>query len=332
MNQRARKTLEIAQIKKKKSLERYVPGREKEVYTSVKALNKGPLSDAAVLAVYREIMSGSLALAEPIRIAYFGLPASFTHQAAISKFGSLVKYISCPTITDVFTEVERGRANNGVVPIENSIEGMVNHTLDMLIDSNLSVCAEILMNISHSLLSNAAIGQIKKIYSHPQVFGQCRIWLEKNLPGAELIEVSSTTKAAEMAAKNKNTAAIASLLAAECYGLKVRARSIEDSHHNVTRFLVIGKTPANKTGKDKTSIMASFNDRVGALHDMLTPFKKNAINLTKIESRPSKKKAWQYFFFIDMEGHLTDKKINRALKGLEKGCKVLKVLGSYPAA
>ena len=229
--------------------------------------------------------------------------------------------------------MEKGRADYGVVPIENSIEGMVNHTLDMFIDSELKICSEILLDISHNLLSKGRrLSVIKRIYSNPQVFGQCRAWIEKNLARAELVEVSSTTKAAELVSRHRNAAAIGSLLAAKRYNLLVLAKSIEDSKHNVTRFLVIGRTiKVRPTGNDKTSILFSIKDKVGALHDILTPFKRYSINLTKIESRPSKLRAWEYYFFVDMEGHFMDEKVKKALAVLKKNCAYFKVLGSYPS-
>jgi chorismate mutase/prephenate dehydratase len=331
LNKRAKLILEIGKMKAKKGAPVFVPDREKEVYTKISAANKGPLTKNAVKAIYREVMSGSLALERAPMIAYLGPPATFTHLASMKKFGSAVKYLACNSITDVFQEVEQDRADYGVVPIENSIEGAVSHTLDMFIDTDLKVCSEVILEISHNLLGKCKLKQIKKIYSNPQVFGQCRIWLETNLPRVELIEVSSTTKAAEIAAKEKYSAAIASSLAAQEYKLKLIARSIEDSAHNITRFLVIGKVGANPTKNDKTSIMFSVKDRVGALHQMLVPFKENKINLTKIESRPSKRKAWEYYFFVDFKGHHQNKNVKKALNKLEKICSYLKILGSYPA-
>jgi len=332
LNKRAKACLEIGKLKNKKKASIYVPDRETEIYQRIVKSSKGPLPAKALMAVYREVMSGSLALEKAIKIAYLGPPATFTHIAALKKFGSQVKYEPVSGISDIFTEVERGRCDYGVVPIENSVEGAVNHTLDMFIDSDLKICSEIRLEISHNLLAKCKKNQIKKIYSNPQVFGQCRLWLESNLPNAELIEVSSTTKAAEEAVQQKNAAALASQLAAKCYGLKVIASSIEDSPHNVTRFLIIGKTESQPTKNDKTSIMFSIKDKVGALHDMLMPFKKSGINLTKIESRPSKKRAWQYYFFVDMEGHNQSKKLQKALNELSKKCAYFKILGSYPAA
>lgn len=334
LNKRADLTLKIGRIKKKVKGPVYVPNREREVYAKVLRTNKGPLKDEAVRAIYREIMSSALSLEKPLSVAYLGPPATFTHIAAMRKFGSQVEYLDCRSISDVFNEVEKNSADYGVVPIENSIEGAVSHTLDMFIDSDVKVCSEVSLEIKHNLLANCRRSEIKKVYSNPQVFGQCRIWLESNLPRVELIEVYSTTKAAELAGREKFSAAIASDLAARRYGLKILADSVEDSPHNLTRFLVIGRTLARPTGmgKDKTSVMFSIKDRVGALHDMLVPFKRHRINLTKIESRPSKRKAWEYYFFVDLAGHIEQKNVKMALKELERNCSYLKVLGSYPVA
>ncbi|MFA5146406.1 MAG: prephenate dehydratase [Candidatus Omnitrophota bacterium] len=332
LNKRAKVISDIGRIKAKSRRSVYVPHREAEVYDKLVSKNRGPLPNESVIAVFREIMSGSLALEKPTVIAYLGPEATFTHMAALKKFGSSVTYKSCDTITDVFSEVEKGRADYGVVPIENSWEGAISHTLDMLIDSDLKVCSEIFLDISHSLLSREADkSRIRRIYSKPEVFGQCRIWIESNMPKAELVDASSTTKAAEIASGQKGSACIASELAAGHYGLKVLESGIEDSAHNVTRFLVIGKTDAERTKNDKTSIMLSVKDKVGALHDILVPFKRYGINLTKIESRPSKVRAWEYYFFVDLEGHYSDPKVSRALDMLRKNSAHLKILGSYPA-
>ena len=332
LNSRAELSKDIGRIKRKKGVDIYAPDRESEVYKRLGEKNKGPLSNDTLKAVFREVMSGTLSLEGPIKIAYLGPPATFTHLAALKKFGSSVKYLDCATISEVFGEVEKGRADYGVVPIENSIEGMVNHTLDMFIDSDLKICSEIILDISHNLLTKARkLSGIKAIYSNPQVFGQCRGWIEKNLPRAELVEVSSTTRAAELASKKTNCAAIGSLLAAKRYRLNILARSIQDSKHNVTRFLIVGRTiKVGPTRNDKTSILFSVRDKVGALHDILSPFKRYKINLTKIESRPSKMRAWEYYFFVDMEGHYLNDKVKKALNILKKDCTYFKVLGSYP--
>jgi len=331
LNERAELTKEIGRVKTRSGKDVYVPDRESKIYKKLTKQNKGPLSDKSIIAIYKEIMSGSLGLEKEIVIAYLGPRYTFTHLAALKKFGSSVNYTSCNNITDVFNEVEKENADYGVVPIENSIEGAVNHTLDMFIDSHLSVCSEVYLEIAHNLLSKEkSIAGIRRVYSNPQVFGQCRLWLETNLPKAELLEISTTAKAAERASREKHSAGISSILAAEGYGLNVLSKSIQDSAYNVTRFLVIGKTRARATGKDKTSIMFSIKDRVGALHDMLIPFKKFGINLTKIESRPSKVRPWEYYFFVDLEGHVSTSRVTKALGLLQKNSAFFKVLGSYP--
>jgi len=330
LNMRAKITVDVAKLKQKSGASVYAPDRERDVLRKAVSSSKGPLSKNAVEAIYREIMSSSLAIEKPLKIAYMGPEASFSNLAALKRFGSQVKYVACDSISDVFLEVERGSADFGVVPIENSVEGAVSYTLDMFVDSDLRVCAQIILDVSHNLLANCALNKIRRVYSNPQVFGQCRIWLQENLPSAELIEVSSTTRAAQIAARERSSACIASLLAAKIYKLKVIESEIEDSPHNITRFLVIGNTDVRPTGHDKTSIVFSIKDRMGALHDMLMSFKKYRINLTKIESRPSKRKAWDYYFFIDLEGHKDNSNVKKAILDLEKKCKFLKILGSYP--
>lgn len=330
LNMRAKITLGIAKIKRKEGRGIYSPDREREVLRKITAISKGPLTSSALEAIYREIMSCSLSLDKPLKIAYLGPEATFTHLAALKRFGSQVEYLACDSISDVFLEVGRDAADYGVVPIENTIEGAVSHTLDMFVDSDLKICAQVILDVSHNLLANCPKNKIKRIYSNPQVFGQCKIWLKENLARVEKVEVSSTTRAAQIACKEKYSACIASKLAGRVYKLNVVARDIEDSPHNITRFLVISKTDVPRTGYDKTSVMFSIKDRVGALHDMLLPFKRYGINLTKIESRPSKKKAWDYYFFVDFEGHREEPRVKKALKELENKCTFLKVLGSYP--
>ncbi|RJO64142.1 MAG: prephenate dehydratase [Candidatus Omnitrophota bacterium] len=332
LNQRVRISLDISRFKRKVGKSAYSPDREIEVLERTSVANKGPLGRRALEGIYREIMSASLALDTPLRIAYFGPEATFTHLAAMKRFGSQVEYISCHSIDDVFLEVERDNADYGVIPVENSIEGAVNHTLDMLVDSELKISTQIILDISHNLLSRCKKEGIKRVYSNPHVFGQCRIWLKENLPHAENIEVSSTTRAAQIASREKSSACIASLLAAKIYALKVIAVHIEDSPHNITRFLVVGRNDVPRSGRDKTSVMFSIKDKVGALYDILVSFKKYRINLTKIESRPSKKKAWDYYFFVDLDGHKDDTRVKKALGEVEHKTKFFKVLGSYPIA
>lgn len=330
LNDRAKISLAIGVEKLKHKKGVYSPDREKEVLRKLCELNKGPMSHDAFSSIYREIMSSSLSLEKPLKIAYMGPEGSFSHQAATKKFGSQLNYISCNSLNDVFQVVEEGECDYGVVPIENSVEGAVTHTFDLLVDSELKICSQVLLKISHSLITKSSLKKIKCIYSNPQVFGQCRNWLLRNLPYAEQVPVASTTLAVQKAAKEKNSAAIASRLAAQLYNLPVIAENIQDIAHNTTRFLVMSTQDALPTSKDRTSIVFSIKDKVGALHAMLTPFVRNKINLTKIESRPSKKRAWDYYFFVDIQGHRLDKPVKKALEQLEGMCKYLKVVGSYP--
>jgi chorismate mutase / prephenate dehydratase len=332
LNDRAAITLSIGREKIKNKKPIYAPDREQDVLKRIKNLNNGPIKNEAVEAIYREIMSASLNLEKPLRIAYMGPEATFSHLASLKKFGSSVGHVACDNVAEVFSKVESGDCDYGVVPIENSIEGVVTHTMDLLVDSELKICSQVLLNVTHHLMSKGTVSQIKEVYSHPQVLGQCRQWLMKNMPKAHLIPVVSTTKAAQMVAGRKNAACIASQIAASLYGLTILKNNIQDSAHNITRFLVISTMDVPPTGHDRTSLVFSIKDKVGALHAMLTPFMKHKINLTKIESRPSKKKAWDYYFFVDCEGHQSDPRVARALSTLEGMCKFLKILGSYPDA
>ncbi|MDE2221493.1 MAG: prephenate dehydratase [Candidatus Omnitrophica bacterium] len=332
LNDRAAITLSIGEEKIKNGKHIYAPDREQDVLKRLKALNRGPIKNEAVEAIYREIMSAALDLEKPLRIAYMGPEATFSHLASLKKFGSSVEHVACTNVAEVFGKVESNDCDYGVVPIENSIEGVVTHTMDLLADSDLKICSQVLLDVTHHLMSKGSLAQIKEIYSHPQVLGQCRQWLMQNMPKAQLIPVVSTTRAAQMVAKKKNAACIASQVAASLYGLTILKKNIQDSTHNITRFLVISTMDVPPTGKDRTSLVFSIKDRVGALHAMLTPFMKHKINLTKIESRPSKRKAWDYYFFVDCEGHQQEPRVARALAQLEGMCKFLKILGSYPDA
>jgi chorismate mutase/prephenate dehydratase len=332
LNERAKIVIEIGTQKKRDNSPVFSPEREKVVYDKVAKANSGPLSDECVKAVYRELMSGSLALEKPLKVAYLGPPGTFTHMAAVSKFGSSLDYVPIKDIEGVFLEVLDDRADYGVVPIENSIEGGITDTLDVFLDYDVKICSEIIMPIRQNLLANCRKEEIKRVYSKPQAFAQCRRWLSNNLPNAELMDVASTTMAARAAAKEKGAAAIASLEAAHLYGLKTVQGGIEDSQQNQTRFLVLAKKFGKRTGHDRTSLMVNITDRVGALYELLKAFRDEGINLTKIESRPSKRKRWEYYFFMDFAGHCEDKKAVRALKKLEAQCKHLVVLGSYPMA
>lgn len=332
LNRRTDLVVEIGKLKGREGKAVYAPERESAIYQRIEALAKGSLSKEALKSIYREIMSSALALERSLTIAYLGPEASFTHLASISKFGSSVSYVPAATITEVFQEVDQKRADYGVIPIENSIEGAVTHSMDTLIDSDLKIASEIVFEISHHLMSNSPLKEIRRVYSNPQVFGQCRVWLESRLPRVELVETASTAQAAERAKREDGTAAIASKLAATLYDLPIVAEGIEDHAHNVTRFLVVGREFPPASGRDKTSIVVSIKDKVGALYEMLMPIRRHRINMTKIESRPSKKKAWDYYFFIDFEGHIDEPRPKKMLKELEGKIRFLKILGSYPRA
>ena len=331
LNDRAEISQAIGKDKQKNNQRIYAPEREQEILERLKRLNAGPLSPDSLEAIYREIMSGSLSLEKPLYIAYLGTEGSFTHMAAQKKFGSQVNYVSCSSILEVFQKVGHNESDYGVVPIENSTEGAVTHTFDLLVDSDLKICSQILLPVSHNLLSKYNLKDVKYIYSNPQAFGQCRNWLINHLPQAGQIWMPSTTQAAQRAAVEKFSAAIASSFAAKVYNLPIIQKDIQDIAHNATRFLVLAEHDVPPTGKDRTTILFSIKDKVGALHAMLTPFSQHNINLTKIESRPSKKRAWDYFFFVDFEGHRLDERVKEALNQLEGMCKYLKVVGSYPS-
>jgi len=330
LNERTKQVLAIGDIKLAAGEEVYAPHREQAVLKRLCELNQGPMTDDQLRAVYREIMSSALALEKTMTIAYFGPEATFTHQAAIQRFGSSLKYSPQKTIADVFTEVSKKCADYGVVPVENSTEGVVTHTLDMFVDSDLKVVSQIVLPVQQCLMSNSPRKQIKKLYVHPQSLAQCRTWIQTHLPTAEIVETSSNARSAELAAKEKSTAAIAGVLAAEKYGLRILESDIQDNADNATRFLVLGRQCSPPTGDDRTSLMLSVADKAGALHEAIAAFRRHKINMTKIESRPSKRKAWEYFFFIDCEGHAQDRKVARAIELLGQHCNFVKVLGSYP--
>jgi chorismate mutase / prephenate dehydratase len=330
LNERTKHVLAIGEIKLKAGEEIYAPHRERAVLQRLCRLNEGPMTGEQLRAVYREIMSLALALEKSMTIAYLGPEATFTQQAAIRRFGSSLRYAPQKTIADVFSEVSKNRADYGVVPVENSTEGVVTHTLDMFVDSDLKVVSQIVLPVQQCLLSNSPRAQIKKLFAHPQSLAQCRGWVQNHLPRAEIIETSSNARSAELAAKAKDTAAIAGVLAAEKYGLRVLEYDIQDNAANATRFLVLGRQCSPPTGNDRTSLMICVTDKVGALHSAIAAFRRYRINMTKIESRPSKRKAWEYFFFVDCDGHVLDRKVANAIRLLGEHCNFVKVLGSYP--
>lgn len=332
LNERTRHVLSIGEIKRKAGEAIYAPQREMAVLERIQKNNAGPLPNAGLRAIYREIMSSSIALEKSLTIAYFGPEATYTHQAALKRFGSSLNFTPAKTIGDVFAEVSRRRADYGVVPIENSTEGIVTHTLDMFVDSDLKIVSQIVMPIQHCLASRGAREGITRLYAHPQTHAQCRAWIHQNFPHAEVVETSSNARSAELAARDKRSAALTGVLAAKKHDLPVLESDIQDNAANATRFLVLGRQIPPPSKDDRTSLMVSITDRVGALYKSLACFRRYRINLTKIESRPNKRKAWEYIFFIDCDGHIEDPKLAKAFRLLEEHCNFVKVLGSYPKA
>jgi len=332
LNERARVVIDIGKLKDKTGKAVYAPDREKEVLARIAEANKGPLPAKCLVAIWRELMSGSFVLERPLRIGFLGPKGSFSHTAAMLKFGQSVEYKSLADITSIFDEVSKGHCDLGLAPIENTTGGGVIETLDALIDSNVKVCAEVLMAIHHSLLGNCSLEKIEKIYSKPEVFAQCRNWLSDTFKEAQTVPVASTARAAQMAAEEAGAAAIGSKVAAELYGLRIVCENIEDIANNVTRFLVISQEDSRPTGEDKTAILFSTAHKAGALADVLEVFKRFNINLTNIESRPSKKRQWEYYFFMDFTGHRTEKQVQKGLEETRKHCLQLSILGSFPRA
>lgn len=331
LNKRAKLVIEIGNIKKAKNAPLYVPSREKAIYERLKAKNLGPFPNDALRNVFREIISASLSLEEIQKVAYLGPQGTFTNLAALKQFGLSAKLIPCRSIPEVFEDVEKKRCDYGVVPIENSLEGVVNHTLDMFSQSNLKICGEIFLEVSHHLMNlSGKMEDVKRVYSHPHAIAQCRKWISEHLSHIPVVEVESTAKAAEMASKDETIAAISSEMAEVEYNLKIIHRNIEDMANNFTRFLVIGNFEPEPTGNDKTSLLFSVTHRSGSLFNALKAFAEEGINMTKIESRPSKLKAWEYIFYVDIDGHLRDDKIKKALEKFAESVSYMKVLGSYP--
>jgi chorismate mutase/prephenate dehydratase len=334
LSDRADLVHQVGEVKKRDGLQIYAPEREEALLRRLIERNKGRLPEKSIRAIYREIMSAALALEDDLKIAYLGPEGTWTHQAAIKKFGHSVAYTSQPNFAEVFDQVTRRQADYGVVPIENSTEGAVSHTLDLFVDSPLQICAQILLRIENGLMAAIPREQIKTLYSHPQVFGQCRNWILRNFPEADLVEVSSTTRAAQLARDNaaQGAAALGGALAAEMNGLEMLESSIQDRATNTTRFLVIGEKTCPPTGKDRTSILFAIHDRPGSLVRALQAFDQFQINMSKIESRPSKRKDWEYVFYVDLSGHCDDPELKNAIEELEKHCSMVKLLGSYPDA
>jgi chorismate mutase / prephenate dehydratase len=335
LNQRARVVMAIAKQKHRSNASIYVPAREKGVLGRVAQTNGGPLDATAIRAIFREIISASRALEQKLRVSYLGPEATYSHLAARRQFGSAADFVGAPTVTEVFRDVERGRADLGVVPVENSTEGMVAGTLDLLVDSPLAICAEIAFPVRHCLLAKPGTtpASVKRVVAHPQALGQCRQWLAAHLPGVPAADESSNARAAQRAAEETGTAAIAAAEAADTYGLAVLARGIQDEAGNVTRFLVLAAADTEQpSGDDKTSLVVSVRDEVGVLAKLLQPFATHKIDLIKIESRPLRERPWEYYFFLDLKGHRREQRVARAIAAVERRALRCKVLGSYPQA
>ena len=333
INRRLKLAEEIGQDKARIGNKVIDNAREHQLLKHLSDINPGPVSNNALKHIYTEIIAASREIQKPQRVTYLGPEATFTHIAAMNHFGRSGEFSPQASIHDVFNTVEKGSFNYGVVPVENSIEGAVNYTLDLFFESDLKICAEIYYAISHDLLSKTgSLKNIRLIYSHPHAFAQCRQWLRKILPDSALVECSSTAEAARRAFRETGTAAISSCEAADSYKLKVVVSGIEDLSRNITRFLVIGREAVDRTGRDKTSIMFVTAHVPGALYRVLQPLAEANINMLKLESRPTKHENWHYFFFVDLEGHIKDLVLRDTVAKMKNLCFYLKILGSYPRA
>lgn len=335
INQRASCAMEVAKTKIAQGEQGtfYRPDRESKVLRRIKELNRGPLSDDTAAGLFRELMSACLALEKPLDVAFLGPEGTFTQQAAVKHFGSAVKTVPEATINDIFNAVENGVCQFGVVPVENSTEGIISHTLDRFLASPLKICGEVEIRVHQNLLGlGDSLDGVAEVFSHQQSLAQCRQWLDKHLPNARRTAVSSNTEGAKMASADKQAAAIAGIVAAEIYKLNVIERNIEDEANNTTRFIIIGQQISSSTGNDKTSLVVSTGNQPGALYKILEPFARFNIGMVHIESRPSRQGLWDYVFFIDIEGHSEDKDVAQALAILKENVNMLKLLGSYPKA
>ena len=338
-NQRAGCAVDVAAVKRERSeasdesVDFFRPDREAQVIKRLKSLNQGPLSDDEVGRLIREVMSACLALEQPLKIAYLGPEGTFTQSAALKHFGHSVSTIPMSSIPDVFSSVESGHADYGLVPVENSTEGVISHTLDMFIDSSLKVCGEVEIRVHHHLANQSQnVTALRHIYSHQQSFAQCRRWLDQNFPGIERIPVSSNAEAARLASIEDNAAAICGLPAVEIFGLKICFENIEDLSDNTTRFVIIGRQQVGPSGNDKTSLLISTKNIPGALLGLLHPLADHGISMNKIESRPAQGHKWAYVFFIDVDGHQQDENVIDAFNELKQQAALFKILGSYPKA
>ncbi|MBC8131442.1 MAG: prephenate dehydratase [Deltaproteobacteria bacterium] len=334
LNHRAKFVARVAELKEEMQVPFYVPSRERQIVDRLSLANSGPFPTESIRAVFQEVFSACLSLEKTVKVAYLGPEGTFSHMAVKRQFGLSARAIPIKTIAAVFEEVERGGADLGVVPVENSTEGMINHTLDSFVDSDLKISAEIMLKISLCLLARAEVDleRVERIYSLPVALAQCRRWLQTHLPRASIVESPSTAEAARAAHGDAHGVAVASEMAAKLYDLHVLKRNIEDLTQNVTRFLVLGRQQAESTGHDKTSVLLTTRDQPGILFKVLGGFAERGLNMTKIESRPSRRRPWEYIFFVDVDGHERDPAVAASLKVVQSQCESMKVLGSYPKA
>lgn len=330
INDRAQVVVEVGKLKQADESPIYVPHREKAVLDKIAQLNQGPLPDKTMQAIWRELMSGSFFLERPLQIGYLGPKGSFSHNAAILKFGQSVDHEALSDIRGIFEEISKGHCDFGIVPIENSAGGGVRETLDAFVETDVLICGEASMAIHHNLMANSPMDEIKRIYSQPEIFAQCRNWLAATFKDAETIPMASSSRAAKLAAGEPGSAAIASSVAAEIYGLKILCQNIEDIANNITRFLIISKQDAEPSGDDKTVILFSTSHKTGALVDVLNVFREYGLNMTNIGSRPNKKREWEYYFFVDFLGHKQEEHVKKALAEAKEHCLQLSILGSFP--
>ncbi len=335
INERAKCAQQVAEIKIQSGETEhfYRPEREAQVLRNIEARNEGPLGDKEMARLFREIMSSCLALERPLKIAFLGPAGTYNHVATVKHFGGSIEEKPVKNIEEIFRVVESGEAHFGVAPIENSTEGVITHTLDLLINSSMMICGEVDLRIQHNLITNEAdLKNIKKVFSHQQSLAQCRRWLDENLPGVDQYAVRSNSEAVRLAKEEKGAAAIAGKMASEIYEVPILCSEIEDEPDNTTRFIVIGKNAVLPSGKDRTSLLVTTSNKPGALHKMLQPLASRGISMSKIESRPSRRGVWEYVFFIDIEGHKDDKLVAEALAEIEHESAMIRILGSYPKA
>lgn len=330
INERARVAQEVGRVKSRAKTDFYIPSREMAIFERLRTLNEGPLTSDSVISVFREIISACRSLESIISIAYLGPEGSYHHAASTAQFGRSAQFIPTATISQVFEEVERNRADYGLVAIENSIEGSVGETLDKLVATGVTIVGERFLPINHNLISFSELHEIEKVYSHPQALGQCRKWLEANLPNIPLIHAPSTTKGVQLCKQEPKAAAIAGVLASDIFEVPIQVRGIEDYADNTTRFYILGKKPTPPSGDDKTALAVFVRDRVGALYLMLEPFKRMGVNLTNIVSRPSKQAVWQYMFFLECQGHYEENPLKSVIQEIEAESLYVKILGAYP--